>query len=115
MNTYRRSMAVRPPQQDGDEPESLEFGIAALDARLSEVDLSFPAAADDVVRALDNAEIPYDASGNSVAIEEALSNVPHSEFESESQLLDVLHPVFEEYRQSTSGSILGQLRALLPF
>jgi hypothetical protein len=108
-------MAVRPPQQGGDEPESLEFGIAALDARLSEVDLEFPATADDVVQALDNAEIPYDASGNSVAMDEALSNLRRSKFDSESQLLDLLHPVFEEYRQSTSGSILGQLRALLPF
>jgi len=27
----------------------------------------------------------------------------------------LLHPVFEEYRVSTSGGLLGRLRSILPF
>lgn len=108
-------MAVRPPQQGGDEPDSLEFGIAALNARLDESEIQFPATEDEVVRALDNTKVPYDASGNGVAIAEALSSVPSSEFDTETELLNQLHPVFEEYRSSASGGFLKQLRSLLPF
>jgi hypothetical protein len=115
MNPYPVAMAVRPPQQGGDDPDALEFGIAALDARLSEADVEFPATDDEVVRALGNAEIPTDASGNGVGIDEALSSVPSSEFDTETELLNKLHPVFEEYRTSASGGVLQRLRSLLPF
>lgn len=108
-------MGVRPPQGDSSEPDTIEFGIAALDARLDEADVEYPATADDLVRALDDAEIPYDASGNAVPLDEALESVPKNRFDSESELLDVLHPVFEEYRLSSGGGFLRQLRALLPF
>ena len=107
-------MAVRPPQQGGDDPDSLEFGIAALTPYLSEADLSFPATTDEIVRALNDPAIPYDASGNSVSLSEALAAVGPSRFDSERELLDALHPVFEEYRAS-GGGIFSQLRALLPF
>ena len=107
-------MAVRPPQQDGDEPDSLEFGIAALSPYLSESDLVFPATAEEVVRELGDVAIPYDANGNTVALSEALSAVRTSEFDTQRELLDALHPVLEEYRES-GGGIFSQLRALLPF
>jgi hypothetical protein len=41
--------------------------------------------------------------------------LPKRTFDSQSELLDLLHPVFEEYRVSTSGSLLGRIRAILPF
>ena len=107
-------MAVRPPQQDGDDPDSLEFGIAALSPYLSESDLTFPATAEEVVRELGDVAIPYDANGNTVALSEALSAVRASEFDTKRELLDALHPVLEEYRES-GGGIFSQLRALLPF
>ena len=107
-------MAVRPPQQDGDEPDSLEFGIAALSPYLSESDLVFPATAEEVVRELGDVAIPYDANGNTVALSEALSAVRASKFDTQRELLDALHPVLEEYRES-GGGIFSQLRALLPF
>jgi hypothetical protein len=44
-----------------------------------------------------------------------LDAVPKQKFDSESQLLDLLHPVFEERRASASGSIVARLRELLPF
>ncbi|RLM57162.1 hypothetical protein DVK02_05050 [Halobellus sp. Atlit-31R] len=107
-------MAVRPPQQGDDEPDSLEFGIAALSPYLSESDLTFPATADEVVRALGDPAIPFDANGNTVSLSEALTSVGETEFDSKRELLDALHPVLEEYRES-GGGIFSQLRALLPF
>ena len=107
-------MAVRPPQQGGDDPDSLEFGIAALTPYLSEADLTFPATGEEVVRALGDPEIPYDASGNTVALSKALAAVETTRFDTERELLDALHPVFEEYRAS-AGGIFAQLRDLLPF
>ena len=108
-------MAVRPPQGNSSEPDSIEFGIAALDARLDAAEVEFPATSDELVRAVDADDIPYDASGHTVSLEEALDRLPRSQFESETELLDMLHPVFEEYRASASGSFLQQLRDLLPF
>ncbi|WP_049985762.1 DUF5789 family protein [Halobellus rufus] len=107
-------MAVRPPQQDGDEPDSLEFGIAALTPYLSDAELSFPATSDEIVRALGDPEIPVDANGNAVRLSEALEATATSRFDSKRELLDALHPVLEEYRAS-NGGIFSQLRALLPF
>jgi len=108
-------MGVRPPQQDDDEPDAIEFGIAALDARLSETDLSFPADAKSIKGALGNTEIPYNATGNTVAIENAIERSGKDDFETEQELLNALHPVFEEMRESASSSLLMQLKALVPF
>jgi len=108
-------MAVRPPQQGSDDPDTIEFGIAALDARLSESSVEFPATADELNRALGDSEIPCDASGHTLALREALDAVPIQQFDTKTELLDALHPVFEERRTSTGSGILGQLRALLPF
>jgi hypothetical protein len=108
-------MAVRPPQGGTDEPEAIAFGIAALDARLDESDLSFPATTDEILEALGEPSIPYDAAGNTVALSAALSEVPHDRFEREGELLDALHPVFEAHRERTANSVLARLRGLLPF
>jgi hypothetical protein len=108
-------MAVRPPQDDDSEPEAIEFGIAALDARLDRAEVTFPATSDELLRALNHPDIPYDGAGNTVPLSDVLEAVPQTKFDSESELLDLLHPVFEERRASASGSIVSRLRALLPF
>jgi len=108
-------MGVRPPQQDDGDPEAIEFGIAALDARLSEADVSYPADSDTIVAVLGGSEIPYNATGNTVAIEDAIERSGKTSFESEQELLNALHPVFEEKRESASASLLMQLKALVPF
>ena len=108
-------MGVRPPQQDDDEPDAIEFGIAALDARLSEAEITFPAEAQTIESALSNSEIPYNATGNTISIAEAIGRCGKDHFESEQELLNALHPVFEERRETASTSILMQLRALVPF
>lgn len=108
-------MGVRPPQQDSSEPDVVEFGIAALAAQLDDRDVEFPATSTELLESLGNQQLPYDASGNAVRFETVLEAVPQDRFESKGELLDVLHPVFEEYRTSARGGIVGQLRALLPF
>ena len=108
-------MAARPPQQDSSSPDAVEFGIAALVGHLDHADVEYPATSDEIVRALGDPDIPYDGSGGSVALSEAMEALPKRTFESESELLDLLHPVFEEYRVSASGSILGRIRSMLPF
>ncbi|RXK49092.1 DUF5789 family protein [Halorientalis pallida] len=108
-------MGVRPPQQDDDEPDAIEFGIAALDARLSEAGVAFPADKDSIVAALGDRKIPYNATGNKVTIAEAIDRSGKEYFETEQELLNALHPVFEEMRESASSSVLMQLRALVPF
>ncbi|MFB6108985.1 MAG: hypothetical protein ABEJ82_09150 [Haloplanus sp.] len=107
-------MAARPPPQDSATPDSIEFGIAALDAHLDRATVEFPATSDDVVQALGDPEIPYDASDNAVALSEALAQLPRDRFDSKAELMELLHPVFEEYRVSNRG-VLGRLRSLLPF
>lgn len=108
-------MGVRPPQQDDDEPDAIEFGIAALDARLSEVDLEYPATAETIVEVLGDSKIPYNATGNRISVTEAIERSGKTRFESEQELLNALHPVFEDLRESASSSLLMQLRALVPF
>lgn len=108
-------MGVRPPQDDSSPPDSIEFGIAALDARLSEVGIEFPADEGEILAAVDDTEIPYDAAGHTLDLEAALSEVPQRRFDSETDLLELLHPVFENRRATASHGLLSQLRTLLPF
>jgi len=109
-------MAARPPRDDGDsEPEVVEFGIAALDARLDGTDVSFPAERETLRRRLGETTVPYDAAGNEVDLATVLSRVDRDRFEDEQELLNELHPVFEALRAERSGSVVGQVRALLPF
>ena len=109
-------MGVRPPSQgDDDEPDSIEFGIAAVDAHLRRVELSFPATDDDVATALGHERVPYDVHGSDVSLGEILAEVDRERFESRQELLNALHPVFEEYRKNRSGGVVAQVRSLFPF
>jgi|AntDeeMetageno50_2_1112565.scaffolds.fasta_scaffold01292_6 hypothetical protein len=105
-------MAARPPQDDAEEPDSLAFGIAALNDHLDRADLGFPAENDEIVRALGDPDVPCDPSGRSMALSVALDGVNRERFDSEDALLDALHPVFEERRQSSPTGLLDRLRSL---
>ncbi|MFW6017663.1 MAG: hypothetical protein ACOCPX_02455 [Halapricum sp.] len=108
-------MGVRPPANDNlDEPDSVEFGIAALDGTLAEVDLSFPVDRETVIAELGDQSVPYDAAGRTVTLAKVLEDVDRDRFESKQQLLDDLYPVFEDLRSSPRG-LLSQLRSLVPF
>ena len=109
-------MGVRPPSNnDGDDPESVEFGIAAVDAQLRYADISFPATKDDVAAELGHKQIAYDVHGNTVALGEMLDRVETGEFRSRQELLNELHDPFEEYRENNSGGMFQQMRSMLPF
>ena len=108
-------MGVRPPADDGDEPDVIEFGIAALDATLSDADIEYPIEAKTLETKIGHRKVPFDATGHSITVEEALAQVPKKRFENKQELLNTLHPVFEARREATSNSILSQLRALVPF
>ena len=108
-------MAVRPPQGDDDSPETLEFGIAALNARLDQGEVRFPATTEELVEGLDDPEIPVDGASRTVRLSTVLSELRRDEFESETQLLDMLHPVFERKREEGASGFIGRLRAILPF
>ena len=69
-------MGARPPQNDTSEPEVIEFGIAALSARLEAADVAFPTTSSELVDAVDNTAIPIDGSGNTVELQVALDAVP---------------------------------------
>lgn len=105
-------MAARPPPDDLDEPDVVEFGIAALDAHLEGADVEFPASAREVLDALGDPAIDYDAAGHDVALSTVLEGVDADRFESRQDLLDAAHPEFER-RRRRGGGLLGWLRALL--
>ncbi len=109
-------MGVQPPSNDiEEEPDVIEFGIAALDARLEELGVSFPADADRLRREYGSLTVPIDAAGTEITLAEALDATDRSEFDTEQDLLNVLHPVFEQHREKASRSLIAQLRALVPF
>ena len=108
-------MGARPPQNDSSEPEVIEFGIAALSARLDEADVEFPTTSSELCAAVDDTAIPVDGTGSTLDLQEALDRLPQDQFDNESTLLDLLHPVFEEHRTKAGDSVFGRLRTLLPF
>lgn len=109
-------MGVRPPQQGrDDEPETIAFGIAALDGYLEGSELQFPATTDEVLEALGDREVPYDASGNTVALSAVLEASRHDTFETRQDFMNELHPIFEARRERAKTSVVGRLRTLLPF
>jgi hypothetical protein len=109
-------MGVRPPANDDDDsPDVIEFGIAALDAELSDADVAYPTDARSLRDELGHVEVPYDASGHSMTLEEALAETDARQFEHEQELLNALHPVFEAKREATGNNLLAQFRSLLPF
>ncbi|GAB3028977.1 DUF5789 family protein [Natronobiforma cellulositropha] len=109
-------MGVRPPTNGGDDDAGgIEFGIAALEPHLETADLSFPATRADVAAALGETAVAYDVHGNTVEVGEILEQVDQAEFSSEIDLLNALHPAFEEYRKRHGRGVIGQVRSLLPF
>lgn len=109
-------MGVQPPS-DGveEEPDVVEFGIAALAAKLEAREVSFPADSAELVREHGDLAVPVDAAGHEVTLGEILEKVDEDRFDSQGELLDVLHPIFEAEREAVSRSLLAQLRALVPF
>ena len=108
-------MAARPPQNDLDDgPDTVAFGIAALAERLDAADVTYPTDVETLDRELGDAEVPYNASGATMTVGEALDAVPKQRFESERELLNVLHPVFEEKRASASRGLLARIRSFIP-
>ncbi|MCQ4333197.1 hypothetical protein KM295_06825 [Natronomonas sp. F2-12] len=109
-------MGVRPPQQgDDDAPETVAFGIAALDDYLERADATFPATDEELIEALGDPSVPYDAMGNELRLSEALDELSRVRFETRQEFLNAIHPVFEARRERAKNSFLGQLRSLLPF
>lgn len=108
-------MGVRPPSDDiDDEPDVVEFGIAALDARLESREIGFPIDAETLVDQHGDVSIPVDAAGHETSLAAAVESTDRGRFESEAELLEALHPVFEAKREAVSRSILARLRGLLP-
>jgi hypothetical protein len=105
--------AVPPPSDDDDEPDTVAFGIPALDDTLRDSDVSFPIRADTLVTELGDPEIPCDPSGRTLALSEAIERADRRRFESRRDLLNALHPVYEAARDE--GGMAGWLRRLLPF
>jgi hypothetical protein len=109
-------MGVRPPADgDSDEPDAIEFGIAALDATLSDAGIEYPVEVETLRSEIGHRKVPFNATGQTMTVEEALAEVSRQRFETEQELLNTLHPVFEARREATSNSLLSQLRALVPF
>lgn len=105
-------MGVRPPTDDSGDAELIEFGIAALDADIGDADLTFPATREDILDALGNQAVEYDAAGHTVDLATALERTEETEFDSKRDLLNALHPVFEDLRASATPGFLGWLRNL---
>lgn len=109
-------MGVRPPSNDADdEPDSVEFGIVALDGQVEQRNISFPISAADLNDAHGDIQLAVDPSGHETTLAEALAECDQQSFESKQELLNALHPIFERKREKLSGGILGRLRALVPF
>lgn len=109
-------MRARPPTDDlDDEPDTVAFGIAALDARLDRAGVTFPADAAAIRESVGDVAVPFDASGGTMTVGEALDEVSATEFETEQAFLNELHPVFETARETNRAGIVGRLRSLVPF
>lgn len=109
-------MAARPPSNDIDDgPDVTEFGIVALEATLEDWDVSFPLTVEDLTDKYGDERIPVNATGHEMSLEAALSECQEMRFEHRQALLNALHPVFETERQRVANSVLGHVRALLPF
>ena len=109
-------MRARPPTDDlDDEPDTVAFGIAALDERLDRADVSFPAEAATIRESVGDVSVPFDASGGTMTVGEALDEVSATEFDNKQALLNELHPVFETARETNRAGIVGRLRSFIPF
>lgn len=108
-------MGTRLPQSDSPDYETTEFGIAALDAHLDDADITYPIEAKELVSALDNPEIAIDVQGHATTLSEIVEQSERRRFESEQDVLNGLHPVFEAKRESSTRSVIESLRSILPF
>lgn len=108
-------MGVRPPTGDSGEREAIEFGIAALTPIVEEAEVEFPADANTVVRELGDPNVPVDANGRSMRLSSAVEETEQRRFESQRELLNALHPVFESRREAVSTGWLASIRSQLPF
>jgi hypothetical protein len=108
------TVARAPPADDSD-PDIIEFGIPVLDDRIEEAELTFPATRQEIDSAVGGREIPFDASGHTLQVTAALSELDMNQFETRNELLEALHPVFEGYRQRTPTGFFATLRSYLPF
>ena len=109
-------MGVRPPQQGDDEaPETIAFGIAVLDEYLERAEVVFPMTDEELLEAIGDPNVPYDAKGNEMRLSKALSELPQTRFETRQEFMNALHPVFEAQREHANNSVVGRLRSLLPF
>ncbi len=105
-------MAARPPSNDlDDEPETVEFGIVALEARIEEQGVSFPISASELRAAHGDLELAVDPSGTKMRLDKAIAACEKEHFETEQDLLNAMHPIFEQQR---SSGLFARLRALLP-
>lgn len=107
-------MARAPPADDSD-PEVIEFGIPVLNDRLEEAAVQFPLDRDELERSHGAMEVPYDATGHTLRLGDALDELDADRFETKNELLDALHPVFEGYRQRSPTGLVATLRSYLPF
>lgn len=109
-------MKAPPPQDDGvdDGQEMIAFGIAALDSYLSDADVTFPMNKQTLRETLGYADVPYNATGNTLQLDTALDHTPSQQFENKQELLNELHPVFERYRQEEGNQLLNRLRSVFP-
>ena len=108
-------MGVRPPSDDSDEPDVIEFGIPALDAKLPTEEFEYPTDATEIRNLAGGVEVPYDPHGHTITVAEALDETSVEKFETKQDLLNALHPVFERKRVSAGNSLISQLRSLVPF
>lgn len=108
-------MAARPPQSDdSEEPDVIAFGIPVVESYLDGADVEFPATADELVAALGNPDVPYDARGRTVSLDEALDRTGRDRFDTQRELLNELHPVFEELRTAGGAGLVDWLKSFLP-
>lgn len=106
-------MAAVPPPSDDEEPDSIAFGIPALDDRLRDADLAFPTDAETLVRELGDPSIPYDPTDRTIQLSTVVERTGRERFESRRDFLNAVHPVLEAERNS--GGVGDWLRRLLPF
>ena len=108
-------MGVRPPSGGSGEREAVEFGIASLTPLVEDAEIEFPAGATEVVQALGDPKVPVDAKGRSMRLSSAIEETGHERFDSQRELLNALHPVFESRREAVSTGWLASIRNQLPF
>ena len=105
-------MSARPLSNDlDDEPETVEFGIVALEARVDERDVSFPVSASELKAAHGDVKLAVDPSGKKMRLDDAIEACETDHFASRQELLNAMHPVFEQRR---SSGLIDRLHALLP-